>query len=133
MGSEFAYEDIASQEVEKFKYKFLRDDEIEGRKAFVIEQYPQYKKSGYKRTIAWVDAERYIPLRVEFFDRKDAPLKTLDFVDYQQYLGKFWRADKMSMLNHQTGKSSTLEWTGYQFQTGLTDKDFHRSVLNRIK
>jgi len=28
MGSEFAYEDIASQEVEKYTYKYLREEEL---------------------------------------------------------------------------------------------------------
>ena len=30
MGSEFAYEDIASQEVEKYTYKYLRDESLNG-------------------------------------------------------------------------------------------------------
>ncbi len=30
MGSEFAYEDLSSQEVEKYSYKFLRDEAING-------------------------------------------------------------------------------------------------------
>lgn len=40
MGSEFAYEDISSQEVEKYTYKYLRDEIINGIDCFVIEQYP---------------------------------------------------------------------------------------------
>ncbi len=30
MGSEFAYEDIASQEIEKYSYKYLRDETMKG-------------------------------------------------------------------------------------------------------
>ncbi|MFT5112581.1 MAG: hypothetical protein ACI8P9_001908 [Parasphingorhabdus sp.] len=133
MGSEFAYEDIASQEVKKYKYKYLRDEDLDGTMTFVVEQYPQYKKSGYTRQIVWIDKERYIGLKIEFYDRKNSLLKTLSFHDYKQYIDKFWRASKLSMLNHQTGKSSSLEWTNYEFQSGLGEKDFHRSVLQRVK
>jgi hypothetical protein len=35
MGSEFAYEDIANQEVEKYTYKWLRDEIYENRDCFV--------------------------------------------------------------------------------------------------
>ncbi len=133
MGSEFAYEDIASQELARFSYKFLREEELDGRMALVSEQYPLYKKSGYTRQIIWNDKERYIPLKVEFYDRKDSLLKTLQFLDYQQYLDKYWRAGEMYMLNHQTGKSSRLKWSNYKFQQGFTDRDFDRSILTRIR
>ncbi len=39
----------------------------------------------------------------------------------------------MDMVNHQTGKSTLLEWTDYEFKTGLTDKDFRSQTLKRIK
>ena len=133
MGSEFAYEDIASQEVAKYTYKYLGEEEIDGRKMFINELYPQYKKSGYTRQVAWVDQERYVLLKVEFYDRKNTLLKTLNFVDYNQYLDKYWRPDEMHMVNHQTGKSSKLIWSDYTFQNGLSDSDFERSILQRLR
>ena len=110
MGSEFAYEDISSQEVDKYTYKYLRDEEFEGKPVFVVERYPTYKNSGYKRQIAWIDQQEYIALKTEFYDRKDSLLKTLIWSDYKQYQGKYWRAHSMHMTNHQNGKSTTLEW-----------------------
>ena len=59
MGSEYAYEDITSDEIEKYAYKWLRDEAVEGRDAFVIERIPQYEHSGYTRQIAWIDKEMY--------------------------------------------------------------------------
>ena len=53
MGSEFAYEDLASQEVEKYQYKWLRDEMLEERETFVIERIPRYEHSGYTRQIVW--------------------------------------------------------------------------------
>ena len=108
MGSEFAYEDISSQEVEKYKYKFIRDDKFNGRDVFVIERFPQYKKSGYTKQVAWVDKEMYQPLKIEFYDRKKSLLKTLTQHEYKKYLNKFWRAGRLEMVNHQKGKSTTL-------------------------
>ncbi|MBX2825589.1 MAG: outer membrane lipoprotein-sorting protein [Gammaproteobacteria bacterium] len=133
MGSEFAFEDISSQEVAKYKYKYLRDEEIEGRNAFVVEAYPQYKNSGYKRVISWIDQEEYYTLKTEFYDRKDTLLKTLVFSDYKQYLDKFWRAHNLHMDNHQSGKSTTLSWGDFEFQTGLTDADFNSKSLKRLR
>jgi len=36
MGSEFAYEDISSQEVEKYTYKYLQDEQLGGEDVFVF-------------------------------------------------------------------------------------------------
>lgn len=133
MGSEFAYEDLASQEVEKYTYKYLRDETLDGQECFVIERYPVDPNSGYTRQVVWIDKAEYRPLKIDFFDRKNTPLKTLTFRNYQQYLGKYWRADEMFMANHQTGKSTLLTWKGYKFRNGLSDKDFNRNSLKRAK
>jgi hypothetical protein len=133
MGSEFAYEDLTSQEVAKYDYKWLRDEEIDGRAAFVIERYPRYEHSGYTRQVAWIDAERYQPLKVEYYDRKDSLLKTLTLSEYEQHLGKYWRANRMHMVNHQTGKSTLLEWSGYRLRAGLDEADFDQNALKRVR
>ena len=131
MGSEFAYEDLSSQEVEKYTYKYLGDEQIDGKDTFVIERYPQYQYSGYTRSIVWVDKEIWRPIKIEFYDRKDTLLKTLTFRDYRLYLDKYWRPDEMFMDNHQTGKSTLLVWRDYEFDTGLGDRDFDRNSLKR--
>lgn len=133
MGSEFAYEDISSQEVEKYTYKYLRDEEVDGAPCLVVERYPVDEKSGYTRQVVWIDTSEYRVQKVDFYDRKDALLKTLTYKAYQQYAEKYWRADEMFMVNHQTGKSTLLEWSNYDFGTGLTDSDFNKSSLARAR
>lgn len=84
MGSEFAYEDLASQEIEKYTYKYLRDEMLNGVDCFVMERYPAYEHSGYTKQLAWVNKDRYVAEKIEFFDRKNDLLKTLVNSDYQQ-------------------------------------------------
>jgi outer membrane lipoprotein-sorting protein len=134
MGSEFSYEDIASQEIEKYTYKWLRDEEHEERTYFVIERYPVDKKnSGYSRHIAWIDMQEYHTWKVQYYDRKNAHLKTLIMSNYQQYKEKFWRAAQLDMINHQTGKSTELQFSNYIFDVGLDDDDFNKNSLKRAK
>ncbi len=133
MGSEFAYEDITSQEVEKYTYKFLRDDTLNGLDVFVFERYPVDRKSGYTRQIVWLDKAEYKERKIEYYDRKNALLKTLVFNDYHQYLGKYWRAHDMYMENHLTGKSTRLLQTNFKFRTGLTERDFDKNSLKRVR
>lgn len=133
VGSEFAYEDLTSQEVEKYTYKWLNDEMLDGRDSFVIENFPAYENSGYTRRIAWVDKEMYQPTKIDFYDRKNALLKSLVFTGYKQYLNKYWRPDSMLMINHITGKSTELTWENYTFQNGLEDRDFDKNTLKRAR
>ncbi|MEK6806155.1 MAG: outer membrane lipoprotein-sorting protein [Pseudomonadota bacterium] len=129
MGSEFAYEDLGSQEPEKYTYKWIKDEKHDGKDCFVFERYPVDANSGYTRQIVWMDKAEYRPLKIEFYDRKQSLLKTLTLSGYRQYLGKFWRADKLDVINHQTGKSTTLKFSNYKFKTGLDERDFDQSAL----
>jgi outer membrane lipoprotein-sorting protein len=133
MGSEFAYEDISSDEVEKYTYKYLRDEALDGTDTFVIERDPVDKNSGYTRQVVWFDKAEYRPQKIDYYDRKNDHLKTLTFHEYRQYLDKYWRAMRYEMVNHQTGKSTTLLWEEYNFRTGLRDRDFDKNSLKRAK
>ena len=133
MGSEFAYEDLTSQEVEKYSYRFLREADYNGRSTFVLERYPEYEHSGYTRQVVWIDQQIHQPLQTVYYDRKDARLKTLTLHGYQQYAGQYWRPAEMYMENHQTGKTTRLIWSDYRFGTGLTARDFDRNSLKRAR
>ena len=133
LGSEFAFEDLTSFELKKYQYNYLRDELIEGADCFVVETFPQYQHSGYTRNIVWIDKQRYIPLRIDYYDRKNALLKTQTFINYQQYLEQYWRAGKSEMENYLTGKSTELLWENYRFRSGLTKRNFDKNTLKRSR
>ncbi|MFT7235438.1 MAG: outer membrane lipoprotein-sorting protein [Methylophagaceae bacterium] len=131
MGSEFAYEDISSFEVPKYSYIFIRDEVLDGLDCYVLELRPQYEYSGYTKSELWIDKAEYRAQKIDYYDRKNSLLKTQRFKDYKHYLNEFWRARTVEMVNHQTGKSTTLFWKNFQFRQGLTDADFSKNVLKR--
>jgi outer membrane lipoprotein-sorting protein len=134
VGSEFAYEDISSQEVEKYTYKWIRDEVYQGQECFVIERFPLDKKnSGYIRQVVWIDKREYRNLKIDYFDRKDFLLKTQTFTEYEKYADRYWHANEMKMVNHQNGKSTDLLWSNYTIGVGLDEKNFTKSRLGNIK
>lgn len=133
VGSEFAYEDLSSQEVEKYQYKYLREETIDGLPCHVIERYPVDRKSGYTKHIAWIDTREHRNLKTEYYDRKGALLKTFTAVGYRSYGQNYWRADRFEMVNHQTGKSTTLQWRDYEFTKGLREGDFSSARLKTVR
>jgi outer membrane lipoprotein-sorting protein len=132
VGSEFAYEDITFQEVEKYTYKWMYDEMYNDFDCFVVERFPTDKENtGYLRQLVWYDKEHYRIHKIEFFDRKNSLLKTQSFKSYNKYLDNIWRANDELMVNHQTGKSTVLTWSKYTFHIGLTNNKFNKSALER--
>ncbi|HBC57452.1 MAG TPA: outer membrane lipoprotein-sorting protein [Gammaproteobacteria bacterium] len=134
VGSEFTFEDLANREVEDYEYQLIEDTQYKGMPVHIVELIPTDAKSGYSKQIAWIDADEYRLHKVEFYDKKDALQKTLLFEDYRQYIGKYWRAHRTLMTNHQTNKQTELKVPEeYAFQQGLAERDFAKSQLKRSR
>lgn len=133
MGSEFAYEDLSSQEVDKYTYLYVQADKVLGIDGHVIERIPVDPNSGYARQRVWIDGTHWRTEKIEYYDRKNELLKTLTYHGYQQYANNKWRADSMEMVNHQNGKSTTLIWKNISFGLDVSSRDFDRNALKRIR
>ncbi|OEJ98703.1 outer membrane lipoprotein-sorting protein [Flavivirga aquatica] len=128
VGSEFAYEDLSSIEVEKYTYKFIE----EKGELLIVEQDPVDQKSGYTRRLVTYNKNKgYRIEKVEFYDRKNALLKTLTYTGYKLYKNKFWRAATFNMINHQSNKETVLFFSNYNFDVALTEEDFTQNALIR--
>ena len=133
MGSEFAYEDMSSFEVEKFTYKLLGEDVCGALACYVLESYPKDEFSGYSKKVSWVDAEHFRVQKVDFFNNRGDHVKTLEVTGYRLYEDRFWRADRFMMVNHVSGKSTEILWQNMAFGTGLDAADFDKSALKRAR
>lgn len=135
MGSEFSFEDMSAPTLEKFQYRYLRDESCGDPElnCHVIERIPLDSNSGYTRQIVWMDEQEYRTWKVDYYDRKKSHQKTLTVSGFNQYEDQFWRASRMEMVNHQTGRSTILEWSDYAFDTGLSEADFTQNSLMRIR
>ena len=133
MGSEFAFEDLSSQEVEKFTYKYIGEENVNNVNCYKIERYPVSTSSGYKKIIVWFNKANYRPEKMTFYDRKDTLLKVLTYSNYKQYASKYWRANSMQMVNKQNGKQTLLTFSEIKFNINLTDDDFSQNALKRAR
>ncbi|MCY4503800.1 MAG: outer membrane lipoprotein-sorting protein [Alphaproteobacteria bacterium] len=133
MGSEFSYEDLGTPEVEKFTHRVLRNEPCGELECIVSERIPVGRDSGYSRQLVWLDREELRIMQIQFFDRRNAHLKTMIVEDYNKYLDRFWRGSKITMTNHLTGKSTVLDWSDYEFGVDLDLGDFTRTALKRVR
>ena len=135
MGSEFAFEDLSSQEVEQFTYRYLETEpcpQLDGT-CYRVERTPVNEYSGYRRQEVWLDTEEYRIDTIDYYNRRDEKLKTLTNSQFEQYEGQFWRPLESLMTNHQTGRSTLLRVTDMRFNTQLRASDFEPGRLDRIR
>ncbi len=133
VGSEFAFEDFTSLELNKYDYSLLGSEPCGELNCDVIERFPRYENSGYTRQVSWIDQDAFQIRKVDFYDRRGDLLKTLTLEDYRNYGQNLWRAHVLKMINHQTGKSTELIYDDFAFNTGLEDGDFVKGRLTRLR
>lgn len=107
MGSELSYEDLANTVVEKYSYAGAEVGDLGGRPVWTYERVPLEKGSGYSRQVVTVDQEYLSPVRIAFYDRKGALLKTMTLTGYARHDGE-WRWKETHVVNEQTGKQSRV-------------------------
>ena len=66
VGSEFAYEDLSSFEVEKYSYRYLGDEKVLDEDSYMLESVPTDKYSGYSKLVTWLDQENYRVLKAQY-------------------------------------------------------------------
>jgi len=134
LSSEFAFEDMMLQELEKFEYRLLGREPCDAGSCIRVERRPLDRYSGYSRQEVLLEAETLRVEQIDYFDRVERPLKVLRVADYHLFDGRFWKPGRMFMENVQTGKSTELLWRDYRFATGLSaERDFSTNSLARAR
>lgn len=127
MGSEFSYEDLGGQEIEKYNFLWLRDE----KNMWVLERTSK-EESGYSKQILFVEKESYSTKKIEYYDRKGELLKISEFLDFKDYkVGKkvFHKANKITMKNLQTRKESIFEWSERKVGVEISKSELTEKAL----
>ncbi|MXY55305.1 MAG: outer membrane lipoprotein-sorting protein [Gammaproteobacteria bacterium] len=131
MGSEFSYEDMTPPVIERFTYRYLREERCGDLTCTVVEFVPVDERSAYSRQLVWHDKDEFRPWKVEYYDRKGALLKTMTVREYEKFEGRYWHAVETAMVNHLTGKSTIAIWTDNRFGVTVDEGSFTQARLRR--
>jgi len=129
VGSEFAYQDMVEQTLDKFTYKWLSVEAC----CNVVDRIPKSADSGYSREKVWFDKSNNTISKVEYYNLGGTLLKTMAATGYQKFKERFWRPSTMTMLNHLTGKQTTLAWRNQRFSVGLKANEFTTEAISRVR
>ncbi len=128
MGSEFSYEDLGSQELEKYTYKFISEDD----KNWVIERKP-VNKSGYSKQVSTISKKLMTATKVDYFNKRNELMKravSKNFKAYKVNNKKIFRAGTIHMKNLLTKKESILTWSNRKLGVKHNSNLFKKEGLN---
>lgn len=131
MGSQFSYEDLASQEKEKYKNEFVKESSIDNIPCLIVKRTPLLPNSGYDHILVYVDKTRHRFIKTEYFDKQGKMIKTLDISNYKLYRNRFLLASTYKVINHKTSKSTVMNWKNIILQNKLAKSDFSKNALIR--
>lgn len=134
-GSDFSYEDMqrlynVSTTGQSTR---LADSEIGGRMSYVIETMPVSEDdSAYRKTRSYIDQKTCVALKTEFFEKEEAPRKTLlaDIASLEEVDG-VWIPKKVRIEDVRTATHTELVVEKIEFDIEIPDRIFTRSSLER--
>ncbi len=129
MGTDFSYDDLSPIDLDEYRYELVRSEELDGRPTHVVAMYPiDADSSAYSRTVHWVDTERWVPLRIEFYDEDEQLLKVNTITRLERVQG-YWTAINNTMENVQTGHRTELLVQRWVYNEDLPSSLFTRRFL----
>ncbi|MFQ6084073.1 MAG: outer membrane lipoprotein-sorting protein [Candidatus Aminicenantia bacterium] len=138
MGSDFAYEDMGTEEMGNYDYRLIKTEILDGVKCYVIEAVPnndkEKKESGYSEREIWIDKDNFVGVQIKYYDKKGELLKIFKASDIRLIDGtNKWRAHRMEMENIKTSHKTVLLFDNFVINKGIEDKFFTQRYLERGK
>lgn len=103
MGTDYTYEDLASEPRRKFAYQREADEMFEDQDCFVVVSTPTdevlKKESGYKFTKLWIRKDLFFIVRADYHDRQGELIKRQTWSKLEKVGGEAWRANLAVMKN----------------------------------
>jgi outer membrane lipoprotein-sorting protein len=129
MGTDFTYDDLGGKNIDEETHTLLREEEIAGRKCWVVKSVPKKKGSEYTQKTLWVAQDLDMAIKVEYMNKRGL-LKTLEVKDIERIDG-IWTAKKMVMTNKQEGHTTILEYLNMKYNIPLRDDLFRTAMMER--
>ena len=129
MGTDFTYSDLSGGDIEDATYRLLREESIDGEATYVVESIPTPDSNlTYSRVIQWVSKEKWLPIRVEFYDDDGELLKINTMTRVELVQGR-WTVIANEMRNVQTGHSTIILIQRWVYDEQLPDSLFSTNFL----
>jgi hypothetical protein len=144
-GSEITTEDMETGKLDDYIYSIVDQGEYKGRPVYVIEAVAtpeRQRKTRYSKSQTWVDAERFLALKVQLYDKQGNLTKRMQVGKIEKIDG-IWVTRSLTMFNLVAQRLTNMKLDGITFgvdideaflsQRALTDTAFREANLNQLR
>ena len=111
MGTDYTFEDLASDSKDNYAYQRLEDQIINGESYYVVKSVPTdpdtQQESGYGFRLFWIKQANFFITQVEFYDKREQLIKRQINSDLEQIKDQMWRANT-STMEHLANQHKTI-------------------------
>jgi outer membrane lipoprotein-sorting protein len=128
VGSDFSYEDVSGRDWTDDAHVLLREDALDGAAVWVIESRPKASGDSFARKVTWIDKEKMLPVREEYYDAKDRHTRTFR-AEKIEAIGGYVTVTRRSMTDEIKGRRTVVEFAGIAYDVGIADDTFTERAL----
>ncbi|RLB88057.1 MAG: outer membrane lipoprotein-sorting protein [Deltaproteobacteria bacterium] len=130
MRSDFANEDIEKREVDD-EHRLLRSEKFSGVDCYVVERVSKKQKdTNYSKRITWVRKDIWLPMKIEYFNKREKHIKTGIYGGFKEIKG-IWTITKIMVETPRKGSKTLMQYDNVDYNIGLSDSLFEQSNLKR--
>ncbi|KAA3604389.1 MAG: outer membrane lipoprotein-sorting protein [Calditrichaeota bacterium] len=130
VGSDFSYEDVSGRHWTSDIHEVLREESVEGKDAFVVKSVAKEGKPAFAYTITWVDKVDLLPLKIEFYDKKDKLEKVFRAVKIEEING-VKTVTHRQMEDVKKKHTTDIFFESIDYNVGLTEDIFTERYLRK--
>ena len=133
MGSDLSYEDMMDDRklTEIYSVKLAGDEVVDGRNTYILELTASVSDVAYYSRKMWIDAERYVPLREEFYAKSGQLLKRTTLSDVKQIDGRWFPTKIIYKDILKQGEGTEFNMTSVKFNQTIPDYIFTKAALKQ--
>jgi outer membrane lipoprotein-sorting protein len=128
VGSHFTYEDVSGRHWNEDNHTLQPEAELDGKAVYVVESLPKEEYKGFSRKLSYIDKESLLPLKEEYFDKKDKMVRVF-LAERIEEVDGFQTVTLRSMEDLKKGGKTYVEFSSIDYNVGMEEKLFTERYL----
>jgi hypothetical protein len=131
VGSDFTYEDVSGRDIEDDDHSLVKEEKAGDRNCLVIKSVPKDEKvTDYAYRLSWIDKERWIPLKEEYYGKGGGLVKVFTADEVKDISG-FWTVTRRTMKNVESGHRTEVAFGKVDYNLKMGDDLFTERFLKK--
>lgn len=135
MGTDFTFADLDGEVLRNYNYKCERTETCPGlkKKCFVITSLPKSdeikRTTGYTKRILWVEEQRLISHKVQYFNLKGKAFKAAEYLKWEK-IGSVWRPN-LAIMSRENKHKTYIKINKRKLNEKIDDQVFSKRFVEK--